>query len=118
MVLPLTLARWLQFSHHHVPSVATFVATSIFHLSGAVNVLLLFIIRPGLLLFPRRVQLDEPEIQLTAREDTGVAISSDTDTTKFQHSPEPTLAVRGGEVPRDSTTPCHIGSRRRSDDDI
>jgi hypothetical protein len=35
-----------------------------FHLSGAINVLLFLITRPGLLLFPRPEQLDEQEIQL------------------------------------------------------
>ena len=64
IVLPLTVTRWSLFSHHHVSSAATFFAISIFYLSGAINVVLFLIIRPGLLLFPRPKQLDEQEIQL------------------------------------------------------
>ena len=63
-----------------------------FHLSGAINVLLFLIIRPGLLLFPRPERLDEQEIQLTPQ-DTGPAIFSDKE--KFQHSSEPTSAALG-----------------------
>jgi len=51
VVLPLSVARWLLFSHMRVPSAATFFAVSMFHLSGAVNVLLFLIVRPQLLLF-------------------------------------------------------------------
>src|SRR3984885_10952106 len=61
VILPLTIARWLQFSHHHVSSTVTFVAASIFHLSGAINVPLFLITRKQLLLFPRPEQLDESE---------------------------------------------------------
>ena len=54
VVLPLSVARWLQFSNHiHVPSAATFFGVSMFNLSGAVNVLLFLIVRPELLLFTR-----------------------------------------------------------------
>ena len=62
-----------------------------FHLSGAINVLLFLIIRPGLLLFPRPTQLDEQEMQLTQQEDTGPAIFSDTE--KLQRGPEQTPAA-------------------------
>ena len=51
VVLPLSVARWLLFTHHHVPSAATFFGVSTFNLSGAVNVLLFLIVRPKLLLF-------------------------------------------------------------------
>ena len=51
VVLPLSVARWLLFTHHDVPSAATFFGDSMFHLSGAINVLLFLIIRPKLLLF-------------------------------------------------------------------
>ncbi|KAI0276631.1 hypothetical protein BGY98DRAFT_1097988 [Russula aff. rugulosa BPL654] len=109
-------SRWLQFSHHHVSSAATFFASSVFHLSGAVNVLLFLTIRPGLLLFPRPRLLDYPEqeIELARRENTGRANFSDT--AEFQHSPEPTLVIREGEGTRDSATPPLIGSRRISND--
>ncbi|KAI0276635.1 hypothetical protein BGY98DRAFT_1097990 [Russula aff. rugulosa BPL654] len=91
MVLPLSIARWLQFSHHHVSSAATFFGSTIFHLSGAINVLLFLIIRPELLLFPRPEQLDEEEIVLTPQDDTGAAIFSDTE--KSQRSPEPATSA-------------------------
>jgi len=55
MILPLTAS---ELSHHHVPLAFTFFATSIFYLSGAVNVVLFLMIRPRLLLFPRPNQLD------------------------------------------------------------
>ena len=107
VILPLTIARWLQFSHHHVSPAATFFAASIFHLSGAINVLLFLIIRPELLLFPRPEQLDEQETQLTHQGDNGPVISSDK--AKFHHSPEPTLAVLGEGGSNDSATPSHVG---------
>ncbi|KAF8502194.1 hypothetical protein F5888DRAFT_1918902 [Russula emetica] len=59
VVIPITTARWLLFSHHNVPPAATFFADSMFHLSGAINVLLFLIIRPKLLLFRRRHLPDE-----------------------------------------------------------
>jgi hypothetical protein len=89
-----------------------------FYLSGAINVLLFLIIRPGVLLFsrPEELPVAEPEIEL-ASQGTGPAIFSDT--ARFQHSPEPTstLAARredGGS--RDVATPSHVSSRRISDD--
>ncbi|KAH9978629.1 hypothetical protein BGW80DRAFT_687058 [Lactifluus volemus] len=51
LILPLSVARWSQFSHHHVPSAATFFCLSIFQLSGAANVILLLTVRPRILLF-------------------------------------------------------------------
>ncbi|KAI0276639.1 hypothetical protein BGY98DRAFT_694141 [Russula aff. rugulosa BPL654] len=44
VVLPITIARWLLFSNHHVPSAAIFFGVSMFYLSGAINVLLFLII--------------------------------------------------------------------------
>jgi len=85
-----------------------------FHLSGAINVLLFLITRPELLLFPRPRQLDEQEIELTPQEDTGPAVFYDT--AKFQHSPESSFAALEDEGSRDNATPSHIGSRRVSDD--
>ena len=85
-----------------------------FHLSGAINVLLFLIIRPELLLFPRPSEIDEQEIQLKLQEDIGPAISSDT--VNIQHSPEPALAALEDEGNRDGAMPSHIGSGRISDD--
>ncbi|KAI0276618.1 hypothetical protein BGY98DRAFT_934918 [Russula aff. rugulosa BPL654] len=106
VVLPLTIAGRLQFSHHHVSSAATFFASSMFHLSGAINVLLFLIVRPELLLFPRPRQLDELEIELTPQEDTGPAIFSDP--AKFQLSPEPISAVLEDEGPGDNAVEIEL----------
>jgi hypothetical protein len=64
-----------------------------FHLSGAINVLLFLIIRPELLLFPRPKELDQQEMQLKpqTQRDTGPATVSDV--AYLQHSPEPTSAT-------------------------
>ena len=64
MVVPLSVSRWLLFSHKNVPSAATFVGQIMFNLSGAVNVLLFLIVRPHLLLFPPPEMLVEPIVQL------------------------------------------------------
>ncbi|KAH9048658.1 hypothetical protein EDB83DRAFT_2632661 [Lactarius deliciosus] len=58
MVIPLSISRWLHFSHKGVPSAATFFGLMMFNLSGALNVLLFLIVRPRLLLFtpPEGVQ--------------------------------------------------------------
>jgi len=53
VILPLTIARNVQFRLHNVPSAVTFSVVSFFNLSGAINVLLCLIVRPRLLLFPR-----------------------------------------------------------------
>jgi hypothetical protein len=63
-----------------------------FCFSGAINVLLFLIIRPGLLLFPRPEELTEPEIKLTPQ-CTGTGSGFFSDMAKFQHSPEPTSAA-------------------------
>ncbi|KAH9953521.1 hypothetical protein BC827DRAFT_129599 [Russula dissimulans] len=64
VVLPISVARWLQFDHHNVSSAATFFSVSMFNLSGAINVLLFLTFRPQLLLFYRPDDLIEPEIEL------------------------------------------------------
>ncbi len=112
IVLPVTVARWLLFGHHHVPSAVTFFADSIFHLSGAINVLLFLLIRPELLLFPRPQELCGEEVEL-APQCTGPAISSDT--VEVQHGLEPTSSVLGEGI-RGIVTPYGVSSRRTSDD--
>jgi hypothetical protein len=79
------------------------------YLTGAIDVLLFLIIRPGLLLFPRPERLPEPEMEL-APQSTGPAIFSDT--AKFQHSPEPTSAALGDEDSRDNASPSDIDEYR------
>jgi hypothetical protein len=117
VVLPLTVARWLLFSNHHVSSAATFFAISMFYLSGAINVLLFLIIRPGLLLFPRPTQLDEREvedIELTPQGDAGPRNFSNTP--KFEQIPEPTLAAVEDEGLRDGAARSNVNSRQISID--
>ncbi|KIJ53946.1 hypothetical protein M422DRAFT_24943 [Sphaerobolus stellatus SS14] len=50
LVLPNSICRWMGFTGHPIPSAATFFSTSLFGLSGLINVLLLWYTRPGLLL--------------------------------------------------------------------
>ncbi len=91
-------------------------ANSTFYLSGAINVLLFLIIRPGLLLFPRPKELDREEIQLTPTpQGTGPAIVPDT--AQFHHSPEPiSAAVEDGGFRDMIAAPSHISSRQILDD--
>ncbi|KAH9014344.1 hypothetical protein EDB85DRAFT_2123676, partial [Lactarius pseudohatsudake] len=51
VVIPLSVARWLLFSHKRVPSATTFFGLTMFNLSGAINVALFLTVRPRLLLF-------------------------------------------------------------------
>ncbi|KAH9176403.1 hypothetical protein EDB89DRAFT_1846396 [Lactarius sanguifluus] len=120
VVLPVSIARWLVFSNKKVPSAAAFFAVSMFNLSGAINVLLFLIVRPGLLLFSPPEEFGEPE---------GAEIEDPTttmfpDTPKYSHSPQPTgmrladdaddgvwnLTADGNNVAL-----SHIDSRPRSD---
>jgi len=89
MILPLSIARWLEFDGKSVPSAATFFGSSVFNLSGAINVLLFLTTRPQLLLFSPPDAPDESsepegtELQLA----TGSAVFADTP--KYHHSPQP-----------------------------
>ncbi|KAH9954036.1 hypothetical protein BC827DRAFT_1245247 [Russula dissimulans] len=60
-ILPLSIARYLYFSHHHVPFGATVVVDTIYLATGLFNVLLFSFTRPFLL--PRR-DLPSPLISL------------------------------------------------------
>jgi hypothetical protein len=51
--LPISVARWLQFEHRHVPPTITLASSFIFDLSGLCNVLLFIYTRTGLLLFEK-----------------------------------------------------------------
>jgi hypothetical protein len=119
IVLPITIARWLLFSHHNVSSAATFFAISIFYLSGAINVLLFLVTKPNLLLFPRpeELQVDGQEVQfelapaIPQLEGAGPAII--TDRAKIQNSPEPSTSTALGEgSSRDIATPSHVDSKQ------
>ena len=88
-----------------------------FCLSGAINVLLFLIIRPGVLLFSRPEELPVAELEVElAYQGIGLAVPSDT--ARFQHSPEPTsiLAAREDGGYRDIATPSHVSYGRISDD--
>ncbi len=60
MVIPLSVSRWLAFSHGSVASAALFFGSVMFNLSGTINVLLFLIVRPQLLLFTPPEELGEP----------------------------------------------------------
>jgi hypothetical protein len=94
VVLPVSITRWLTFSHKDmdVPSAATFFSVSLHDLSGAINVLLFFIIRPELLLFIPPKEFSEPEI---ADPSTSSAILEET--VKYNHSPQPTGMELAGD---------------------
>jgi hypothetical protein len=64
VILPISFARWLQYSHKNVPSAAMLFGQSMFNLSGAINVLLFLIIRNQLLLFAIPENPAEPEEQI------------------------------------------------------
>jgi hypothetical protein len=66
LVLPFSVVRWSAYDHKRVPSAASFFAMSMYNLSGAVNVLLLVIVRPYLLLLTRpecRVSAGQPGLK-------------------------------------------------------
>lgn len=48
-VLPFSITRWMSFSGHYVPGPASTFTTSVFSLSGFLNVLLFFKTRPQLI---------------------------------------------------------------------
>ena len=86
IVLPVTTARWVQFNHN-VSSATLFFCDLLFNLSGAFNVLLFLIIRPGLLLF------NDPEgIRKTEVVDIGTNSAISNNTAKDDHNPQLTGA--------------------------
>ncbi len=98
IVLPLTVARWLLFSHHYVSPAATFFGISMFNLSGAINVLLFLIFRRERLLFPRPKELPRPQLVIEPEpqaQDIRPAILDDAE--NLQNSPEPTPMELGDE---------------------
>ena len=86
MVIPLSVSRWLLFSHKNVPSAAILFGGMMFNLSGAINVLLFLIVRPHLLLFTPPEELSEPEVELKDS-NTGFATLP---TVKYEESSQPT----------------------------
>jgi hypothetical protein len=79
-----------------------------FNLSGAINVLLLLIVRPQLLLLtrPPLEELGLPEIELAPRS-TGDAVLSDA----YHRSPEPTAAALVPSASPHSVVLTRVSSR-------
>ncbi|KAN0130873.1 hypothetical protein V8E53_011251 [Lactarius tabidus] len=93
IVLPISITRWSSFSNSkNVPSAATFFSVSIFNLSGAINVLLFWVVRPQLLLFPRPERFRESQL---ADLPTRPAILAET--ANYNHSPQPTGRELAGD---------------------
>ncbi|KAF8274449.1 hypothetical protein EI94DRAFT_1713454 [Lactarius quietus] len=94
MILPLSIARWLEFDGKSVPSAATFFGSSVFCLSGAINVLLFLTTRPQLLLFSPPDEFSEPE---------GTELQPATDFAVFPDTPNihPSPQPAGIELPED-----------------
>ncbi|KAI0254073.1 hypothetical protein BJV78DRAFT_1388661 [Lactifluus subvellereus] len=114
VVLPLSIARWSQFSHKSVSSAATFFGVSMYNLSGAINVFLFLAVRPQLLLFTPPEETIEPEIEL-ARNSMSSAILPDT--AAYNHSPQVTgreLVDNSEKQSRNSATLSRVSSRARS----
>ena len=112
VVLPVSIARWSQFSGRDVPSAATFFGVSMHNLSGAVNVFLLLTARPQLLLLirPDPDELGEPEIGLAPQYPQGTNDAIFPEMTNYRHSPMPTTTALadGGN----SATVSRVSSRR------
>jgi hypothetical protein len=79
-----------------------------FNLSGAINVLLLLIVRPQLLLLtrPSLEEFDQPGIELPPRS-TGNAVLSDA----YQHSPEPTSTALAPSASPHSVVLTRVSSK-------
>jgi len=80
VVLPLSVARWSLYDHKHIPTGVVFFAVSTWNLSGAINVLLLVLIRPQLLLLTR------PETKVNVR--VGIETERFVGTPKTPKSPD------------------------------
>ena len=104
----------MQFYNHPVPSAATFFATSIFHLSGAIDVVLFLIFRPGLLLFSRPEELYEQEIQLTLQGADPQGTASANFSQGRNSNVDLVCAMDEGSM--DSATLSHVNTRRIPND--
>jgi len=91
-VIPLSVSRWLRFSHVHVPSAAILFGGMMFNLSGAINVLIFLIVRPHLLLFTPPGELGESNVELASL-NTGPPTFPDMG--KYEQSSQLTETSRG-----------------------
>jgi len=109
VVLPISVSRWLLFSHHNVSSAAVYFGDAVYNLSGAIDVFLFLNVRPQLLLFPRPEKLAEPDMKLALQGTRSASFS--------EHSPEPTSgALLVDEGSRNSAAQPRVSSRRIPDD--
>jgi hypothetical protein len=93
VVIPLSISRWLKFSHKNVPSAALFFGEIMYSLSGAINVLLFLIVRPHLLLFTPPDELVEPIVEHANPTTSSVLLPG-----VHIHSPKPTGAELTNDV--------------------
>jgi len=92
VVLPLSVARWSLYDHRHMPTGFVFFAVCTWNLSGAINVLLLVLIRPQLLLLTR------PEVKVNVR--VGIETERFVGTPKTPKSPDcPSLHSEASQTP-------------------
>ena len=114
VVLPVSAARWSQFSGRHVPSAATFFGVSMHNLSGAVNVFLLLTVRPQLLLLirPDQDELGEPEIELTPQNPERAGDVILPEAVNYQHSPTPTTTALTNDSGSEGAAISRVSSRR------
>ncbi|KZT38160.1 hypothetical protein SISSUDRAFT_1062185 [Sistotremastrum suecicum HHB10207 ss-3] len=64
LVIPLSVCRWFQFSHHEISTAARFGPFTLFSLMGLVNVILLRLLRPDVLMMGREENRLEEEHEL------------------------------------------------------
>jgi hypothetical protein len=115
VILPVSAARWSQFSGRHVPSAATFFGVSMHNLSGAINVLLLLTVRPQLLLLirPDPEEFSDHEIELPPRNPRRNGDAILPEAANYQHSPTPTTtALPDGSGSDNSAAVSRVSSRR------
>ena len=79
----------MLFNHKNVSSAASFFAETVYRLSGAINVLLLLIVRNQLLLFAPPEDFSEPEAAILGHPTTDSAEDS---AAKYQHGHEHTAS--------------------------
>lgn len=60
LVLPDSICRWMEFRNQVIPSAGVMFGTSVFGLSGIVNVVLFLYTRPGKVLSPRIIVPHKP----------------------------------------------------------
>jgi len=111
IVLPLSVARW----DNSASSAATFFGVTMFNLSGAINVFLFLTLKPDLLLFSRRDELEgpdhRPDVELVPQSPNSPGGSPFLpDEAKLQPSPQPSTSALADEDSK-SAALSRAGSR-------